>query len=211
MDEQNPPPDTLERLDASSAEATTRNYRAVKQSRPNVDERFRRSTADPSIQETSFPPRIEPVARRGRIPPPVDDHAGAHKRFRTLCEELLAEVLKLDDYFDGDSLREDGIEVTLEIEHLLMELYKCGWGEGEYLKRAVVVLQSQINNAVWTRHHVLFLREAVRLLKVRYVIDESTVSDLKELVRSHGLDLFRGTISEPAVRKRYRIVEEELE
>ena len=93
------------------------------------------------------------------------------------------------------------------MEQLLRDLYKCPWGKDECLKRIVVALRSQIGNAVWTRSHVAFLDEALRLVRGRYVVDESAVREVMSLVTRHGLDKYRGTISEPAVRKRYKIVE----
>jgi hypothetical protein len=102
---------------------------------------------------------------------------------------------------------EEGTEVVVEVEVLLEELYACKYGQGESLKRVVVAVQSQVNNARWDRKHVEFLRDVVRFLRVRYLVDEATVEACYEMMKARGLDPFRGSICEPRVVKRYRIEE----
>ncbi|SRR5258707_3229313 len=144
--------------------------------------------------------RAQPI----KAPPDVE----GWKKFRRTCDELLAELKRVDDYFEDDVVSEAGSGVILELESLLEQLYSYPWGAEECLKRIVVAIQTQINNARWTRRHVAFLKEVVRELRARYTIDEAEIAEVKEAIKRHGLNIFRGTVAEPtdAVRK-YRIVE----
>ena len=113
----------------------------------------------------------------------------------------------MEDFLVDGKVIEAGLEVFVEVEHLLERLYECPWGEGECLKRVVVAVQAQINNSWWTQAHVQFLDDIVGRLRVRYLINEAVVRECYELIELHGLDPFRGGVSEPEVRKRFRIQE----
>ena len=131
----------------------------------------------------------------------------AYRIFRRLCDDIFNELRRIDAFIIEEKVSDEGAEVVTEIEALLERLYDCGYGQGESLKRAVVAVQSQVNNARWDRRHVEFLREFVRYLRVRYLVDEAAVNVCYEIMKAQGLDPFRGTICEPSVLKRYRIEE----
>ena len=127
--------------------------------------------------------------------------------FRRICDDLTSEVNSLNDFLVDGKVAEEGSGTVVEIEYLLERLYDCNWGGDEILQRAVVAIQSQVNNAHWTTRHVEFFRDVLRFLRARYVLSESTIDECYEMIEKHGLDPFRGTLSEPEVVKRYRIVE----
>ena len=104
-------------------------------------------------------------------------------------------------------LSDTGMEVVVEAEQLLDKLYVNTWGERECLKRIVLAIGSQIYNVQWTQAHVAFLKDVVGLLQISYHIDDSLVEECLKLIRVHGLEVFRGTIAETEVRKKYRIME----
>jgi len=119
----------------------------------------------------------------------------------------VAEIKRADDYLVDGSVSETGMEVVVEVEQLLDELYQTRWGKKECLKRIVVTINSQINNVRWTQAHVEFLKDILVLLRNSYLIDDSLIEECYKLIKEHGLDAFRGTISDAEVRKKYRIVE----
>ncbi len=82
-------------------------------------------------------------------------------------------------------------------------------GARECLKRVIVAIRSQINNIQWTTDHVSFMQDIARLLRNTYQIDESFIEECYKMISGYGLEVFRGTITETEVRKRYRIVEVE--
>ena len=131
----------------------------------------------------------------------------SYPAFRRLCDDLLEELKAIDSFFVGDTVSDEGAGIVIEVEELLERLYACPHGHGESLKKVVVALQSQVNNAQWDSRHVGFLRDAIKNLRVRYLVDDSAVDACYELMKVHHLDEFRGTISEPQVVKRYRIEE----
>ena len=71
---------------------------------------------------------------------------------------LRGELQRAEDFLVDGKFTEAGLEVIVEVEHLLERLYECPWGEGECLKRVAVAVQAQVNNAWWTQSHVDFLR-----------------------------------------------------
>jgi hypothetical protein len=127
--------------------------------------------------------------------------------YRRLCDETFKELERIDAFIVEGEVSDEGMEVVAEVEALLEQLYACPYGQGESLKRVVVALQSQVNNARWDRRHIDFLRDVVRYLRVRYLVDEATVGACYDMMKAHGLDEFRGTIGAPWVVKRYRIEE----
>ena len=145
---------------------------------------------------------------RGVTPTPPPDVV-AYKSFRRTCDEILVELLRAPDFLDGDVIGEHGSGIIAEVENLLEALYECPWGKKEALKRAVVLLQSQVSNLrFWERKHVEFLADAIRLLRISYVIDEGVISDLLGIIKAHGLDRFRGTAAAPGdVGRKYRTIE----
>jgi hypothetical protein len=130
-----------------------------------------------------------------------------YREFRGLLDTTLAEVDRLRDCLVGDVLQPEAAGEIVEIQDGLQRLYRCKWGEGECLKRVVVAIQSQTNNADWTAKHVHFLRNALRAVRARFVIDDGLVRHVIELIREQGLDQFRGTVAEPVVLKKYKIEE----
>jgi hypothetical protein len=131
----------------------------------------------------------------------------AYRAFRGLCDEILNELRQIDVFLVGDEVNDEGAAVVVEVEELLERLYNCPFGQGESLKRVVVAVQSQVNNVPWARRHVEFLKEIVRYLRVRYLVDEASVHACYEMMKARGLDPFRGTVCEPRVVKRYRLEE----
>lgn len=130
----------------------------------------------------------------------------AHRTYRALCDQLLLHTRRLADFVDQDYVTDEGLEVVVRIEELFEEMYDCGWGSGENLKRLVVAVQSQIGNVRWNRSHVSFLNNLIPFLRQRYLIDGSVVSECQRMVKEHGLDLFRGTVHAPEVRREYSVV-----
>ncbi len=127
--------------------------------------------------------------------------------FRRLCDEIRRELGRIYAFLIDDVVSDEGAEVVVEVEELLEQLYAYPYGEGECLKRIVVAVQSQVNNTRWERHHVEFLNDVVRFLRVRYLVDEAAVKACYDFMKSHELNEFRGTICAPQVLKRYRIEE----
>jgi hypothetical protein len=174
---------------------------------PEVESARHQSTAAPGSLRIAAPAaEPPPQPRRGqpRLPPAQGSH---YRHFRQLCDRLVEELKKIDDFLDDGGVTEEGLEVVVEVEALLEALYDCPWGKGESLKRVVVAIQSQVNNANWKRPHVAFLKEVLPYLRVRYVIDDGTVAECYAMIKRQGLDPFRGTVSEPVVLKKYRIEE----
>lgn len=131
----------------------------------------------------------------------------AYHEFRRICDDLMMEVKRASDYLVEGTMSDMGMEVVVEVEQILDELYRNTWGTNECLKRIVVAIGSQIYNVRWTAAHVGFLKDVVRLLRISYLIDESLVAECLKLIRDHRLEVFRGSIAETEVRTRYRIVE----
>lgn len=146
------------------------------------------------------------TTRGGKRPPPPQ--TTGYLEFRRICDAVLTEIGQLQELLAGDQLIGDWFGPVVEIEALLEKLYDTPWGEAEALKRIVVSIQAQINNSPLDGRHVRFLTEVFRNLRVRYLIDSIAVDEVQHAVKRHGLDLFRGTVSEPVVRKRYMIVED---
>lgn len=127
--------------------------------------------------------------------------------FRRTCDALLLELRRLDDFWSDEVLADEGLEVTVEVRQLLSDVFVCEWGKGDCLKRAVVAIESQIGNTNWTKPLAKFVEAAISLLRLRYLIDEQVVEEILDLVEAHGLDPFRGTVSQPQVRKQFVIQE----
>lgn len=157
-----------------------------------------------------------------RVSPPIEEHVGFSAReanskgaeqlskywlFRRHCDQLRLEAEKIKDFMCEGVVTDEGLEVVVEVEFLLEQLYDCPWSEGDNLKKVVVLLQSQLLNAKWTDKHARFLQEAIRILRLSYVINDDLVEQIFNLIDEFGLDQFRGTVSEAEVRKKYRIEE----
>jgi hypothetical protein len=138
--------------------------------------------------------------------PPVRGAEGV-RQLRRICEDILRELDQLKEVMVDGELSDDGGGDAAEILSYLDELYRCPFAEDEGLKKAVVAIQSQVQNAKWTDRHVTFLRKAISLLRVRRIIGDETIDDLYDLMDEQGLDPFRGTISDCEFTKRYRIIE----
>jgi hypothetical protein len=128
--------------------------------------------------------------------------------FRRICDAILTETSQLQEVLVGDQLGADKFGPVVEIEALLEQLYDTPWGEAESLKRIVVAIQAQIHNSTLDTRHLSFLTEVFHNLRVRSQIDSAAVEEVQCAAKRHKLDLFRGTVSEPVVLKRYKIVED---
>lgn len=131
----------------------------------------------------------------------------AYRKFRRICDELCHEAALLDDYLVDGVVVDEGLATVAEIEHHLERLYDSEWGEGECLKRIVVALQAQLGNTKWTHAHVKLLNAAAPFLRVRWLINEATVSECYEIIAELGLDQFRGTMSGDGIVRRYVLQE----
>ncbi len=187
----------------------------VSESRPAV-----KSGAADGLRESSRPTSgatsldLAPEDRRSNASRPqmrgpygTASESASYRDFRRICDELLMQAKRADDYLVDARLGDTGMEVVVEVEQLLDELYSNTWGTKECLKRIVLAIGSQIYNVAWTQAHVAFLKDVVRLLRISYLIDDSLVEECLKLIRVHGLEVFRGTIAETEVRKKYRIEE----
>lgn len=152
----------------------------------------------PSKRQESTPWKAKAAAEPSR-------DASSYSDFRRICDAILEELTWLADFLVDGQVSDEGGESTVEIEELLERLYALRYGSGEFLKRVVVALQSQIINAIWETRHVEYLTEAMRYLRLRYVVDEETVSRCYEMMKAYELDPLRGTIGSPRVARRYRI------
>jgi hypothetical protein len=136
--------------------------------------------------------------------PRLDDADGRAK-FRRICDDLDAEIQIIKGHVVEDIVGEEASGTVAEIQELLERLYDCPFGEGESLKSAVVVLQSQLNNAKWTTKHVSLLESSINFLRVRRVVNDQTVAEIGEMIEECGLDPFRGTVMDDGFVARYRI------
>ncbi len=84
------------------------------------------------------------------------EQSSKYSLFRRHCDQLRLEVARISDFMSDGIVTDEGLEVIVEIEVLLEQLYDCPWSEGENLRRVVVLLQSQLLNAKWTDRHVFF-------------------------------------------------------
>ena len=139
--------------------------------------------------------------------PPVPDKEARRSYYR-ICDAMYRETQELRQLLADGSLDEEGVGPVAEIHGSLEQLYELQFAEGESLKSVVVAIQSQINNAKITDRHVAFLSDAVAHLRARYTIDEATVDAINDMIEDQGLDVFRGTVSQPEVLTHYRIVED---
>jgi hypothetical protein len=137
----------------------------------------------------------------------ASNEVSSYRTFRRLCDDIISELNGIDGFLQGDEVSDEGSEVVVEVEELLERLYDCPWGRGETLKRVVVAVQSQVGNARWARRHVEFVRDVIRFLRVRYLVDEAAVDACYGFMKQRGLDPFRGTICEPQTVKKYRLEE----
>ena len=77
--------------------------------------------------------------------------------FRRICDELLLEAKRADDFLVDGLLIDTGMEVVVEVEAILDTLYGIKWGKNECLKCVVLAIGSQVNNTHWTQSHIGFL------------------------------------------------------
>ncbi|HTU93568.1 MAG TPA: hypothetical protein VMF69_26040 [Gemmataceae bacterium] len=167
-----------------------------------------RTLSEPSILKiAAFGSKGDSPTRSHVTRPEVPKDVATYRAFRRLCDNIVKELGRIGAFLIKDKVSDEGAEVVAEIEALLEELYTCPHGQGESLKRVVVAVQSQVNNTVWDRRHIEFLRDLFFFLRVRYLVDEAAVDTCYDFMKARGLDPFRGTICEPRVTKRYRIEE----
>ncbi len=136
--------------------------------------------------------------------------AVGYAELRRVCDAILTQVRELKSLVDEKGVLSDGWEgPVIEIKALLMSLRGVKWGNGDSLKRWITTLWFQIANATWDARHVALLLDATQSLRVRYVVDSSTVDECVRFVKKHGLDPFRATATTPEVKTRYKTVPEE--
>lgn len=198
----------------SSGRAASAAEPVVKEdSRPRTLAATSRVISDPaSLQSDPASFQIPPAQRKARpqgksAQRQSSQEVASYVAFRRLSDDIYKEIERIGVFFVADEVSEKGAEVVAEIEVLLEQLYACPYGQGESLKRVVVAVQSQVNNAQWNRRHVEFLRDVVRYLRARYHVDEAAVDACYVMMKERGLDPFRGTVGAPRVVKRYRIEE----
>jgi len=127
--------------------------------------------------------------------PPIEQ-AEERRRYRRICDDLDAEVRQLEQFVVGGVVSDEAVGLVAEIQNLLETLYDCPFGEGESLKSVVVAIQSQLNNAAWSEQHLAFLRGAIQHLRVRPIVNDCTAQEIHDMIEEHGLDPFRGTVSD---------------
>lgn len=172
--------------------------------------RFAAESATRTSSAGEVGPASTPAARRrgaGRAPDRSDAER-EYRDYRRAIDGVLEELKRAEDYFEGDVLTDEGSAVAVEVDGLLDDLSRCGWGQGESLALAVTALRIPTRNSRWTRYHVRFLEDGLKLLRVQYLLDQSAVQTIKGLVKEYRFDLFRGSVREPDVIRKYRIVEE---
>ncbi len=169
-----------------------------------------------SVAHTSTASLTQPAGGGRTIParssqklPAVHGDPAQYKRFRTICDAVLREVRRLKPAASQTTLPDDWMTAAAEIEALVQDLYDVAWGEKDALKRVVVKVESQINNAIWDHRHVGFLEDVFVSLQHRYSINDTTVGEVADLVKDRGLPLFRGTLSADNLRKHFKLVEVE--
>lgn len=195
---------------ANGASIGNTDVRAATKSRDSkLPDQQRRSTAETAgmdLLPPAWPSGVHvPVSRPRTKVLLQGENYGA---FRRTCDRLAAELRRVDDYLKDGVLCDEGMEVVVEVEQILDDLYRVDYGQRECLKRIVVAINSQINNIRWTASHSGFLRDTALMLRNSYLVDDSLVKECYALIKRYGLDPFRGTVSESPVLKRYRIVEE---
>jgi len=140
---------------------------------------------------------------------PAIPDSEARQHFSCICQRIVCELRDLDlagRFVDG-ILADEGAGAVAEIASLLETMFDCPFGDGEALKSVVVAIQSQTNNAGWTQQTIGFLRAVMTFLSARYLINEQTVDEVYAIMEEHGLDRFRGSVSDRGIRTRYRLVE----
>jgi hypothetical protein len=150
----------------------------------------------------SFPPQSSTPKNSC---PTIDRSSFAE--FRRICNKLKHEVSRAKEHVTNGVVDEFGLPAVLSIEDLLDQLFDCEWGQGEHLQRVVVAIESQTKNIEWTASHVAFLEDFIGFLTARYVVDDYVVAQCVSSIKAHGLDPFRGTVAEPGILKKYKIVE----
>jgi hypothetical protein len=120
--------------------------------------------------------------------------AGSSFDVKRLCDDISRELVRMDCFLVDDTVSDEGAGIIAEIEILLERLYACPHGQGESLKRVIVAVQSQVNNAPWDKRHIDFLGDIVRFLRVRHLVDDAAVDACYDMIKARGLDPFRGTI-----------------
>ncbi len=131
--------------------------------------------------------------------------------YRRFCDELVADARGLQEHFASGGNTEDAAGLAAELEAILESLYDCRFGEEDAIKSVVVAIQSQVLNVIWTQEIASFMVDVAAFLRARFTIDAETVDTVNDIIEEHGLDVFRGTVSEPQVRSSSRHVKSEGE
>lgn len=175
-------------------------------------------TASAGNPDTSLHDSVEDEAGRGedarkrigwgeRFRPRIADRE-ARQRFSQICQKILCELdgMELAGTVVDGRVTDEGAGAIAEIANLLDAMFHCPFGEGESLKSVVVAVQSQTNNVEWTRRLIEFLRDVMKFLRVRYVLNDQTVDEVYQIMKDHDLDEFRGSVSDIGIRTRYHLV-----
>lgn len=91
---------------------------------------------------------------------------------------------------------DDRPDIIANIEDAVNRLYDVKFGKKECLARCAVEIESVILQAKWQANHVAFIRDVAKFLQTRGFVDQSTVGQIMEIVKSHNLDEFRGVLSD---------------
>lgn len=142
-----------------------------------------------------------------RFFPEIEDRE-ARASFANICQQILCELedLEQSDCLADGKVTEEGAGFVAQVDNLLESLFDCPFGQGESLKGVVVAIQSQTKNVDWTEDVVSFLREAMVFLRARYAVNDQTIDELYEIIKGHGLNPFRGTVSDEGIKTQYRLV-----
>lgn len=79
------------------------------------------------------------------------------------------------------------------IDELVEKLYQCS--ENRNIKTIAVVLKSQLNKAKWKQKHLSFLKEVMTYMMDKSTIDENDANLIWDMIKKHGLNPYRGTLS----------------
>ncbi len=133
----------------------------------------------------------------------------ARQHFSEISQKVLSELeeLELAGYVANGTVTSEAAGTIAEIAKLLETMFDCPFGEEESLKSVVVAIQSQTNNVDWTRQIVDFLRDVMTFLRARYVVNDQTVDEVYQIMKEHGLDSFRGSVSDRGIKTHYHLVE----
>ena len=83
--------------------------------------------------------------------------------------------------------------ILLMIEKIYEEAEKSGC---ENMQKIIVVVESQVNNTTWDERHWKLLKNVMKYLREKKNPTETDVERIVDMVEEHGLNIFRGTVTE---------------